>query len=153
MILDLLALVMARSLTKPVQRQEEETIEAVNNLIMVVDDSVTVRKVTGRLLLRNGFEVISARDGVEAMASLQEHRPALILLDIEMPRMDGYEVATTIRNDSKLHDIPIIMITSRTGEKHRQRAIDIGVDDYMGKPYQENLLMQRISELTTNVDE
>ncbi|WP_281645289.1 Hpt domain-containing protein [Parendozoicomonas sp. Alg238-R29] len=120
-------------------------IEEENNLVMVVDDSVTVRKVTGRLLKRNGYRTVSARDGVEAISLLQEHRPAVMLLDIEMPRMDGFEVATAVRNHPELKDLPIIMITSRTGEKHRQRAQDIGVNEYLGKPFQEGVLLETIS--------
>ncbi len=119
-------------------------VEEENNLIMVVDDSVTVRKVTGRLLKRNGYRTVFARDGVEAMALLQEHKPAAMLLDIEMPRMDGFEVATAVRNDPELRDTPIIMITSRTGEKHRQRAEEIGVNEYLGKPFQEGVLLETI---------
>ena len=112
---------------------------------MVVDDSVTVRKVTSRFLERQGFEVVVARDGVEAIDILQELRPDLMLLDIEMPRMDGFEVATQVRHNAQLSDLPIIMITSRTGEKHRERALEIGVTDYMGKPFQENELLERIA--------
>ncbi|MDD1014085.1 Hpt domain-containing protein [Pseudomonas rubra] len=115
-------------------------------LVMVVDDSVTVRKVTGRLLERHGMNVLTAKDGVDAMALLQEHRPDILLLDIEMPRMDGFEVATQIRHDPQLKDLPIIMITSRTGQKHRDRAIAIGVNDYLGKPYQESVLLQSIAQ-------
>lgn len=114
-------------------------------LVMVVDDSVTVRKVTGRLLERHGMNVLTAKDGVDAMALLQEHRPDVLLLDIEMPRMDGFEVATQIRHDPVLKDLPIIMITSRTGQKHRDRAMSIGVNDYLGKPYQESVLLQSIA--------
>lgn len=116
-------------------------------LIMVVDDSVTVRKVTSRLLERNGYDVLTAKDGVDAVGLLQEHTPDVILLDIEMPRMDGFEVAAHIRHDDRLKETPIIMITSRTGEKHRDRAFSIGVDRYMGKPYQETVLLQNIEEL------
>ncbi len=115
--------------------------------IMVVDDSVTVRKVTGRFLEREGFRVISAKDGVEALQLLQDHVPDVMLLDIEMPRMDGFEVAKNIRTSSRLKDLPIIMITSRTGEKHRERAFSLGVNKYMGKPYQEDLLLGNINEL------
>ncbi|MTI14980.1 Hpt domain-containing protein [Sansalvadorimonas verongulae] len=122
----------------------ESAIEQENNLVMVVDDSVTVRKVTGRLLKRNGYRTVSARDGVEAMALLQEYRPAVMLLDIEMPKMDGFEVAGAVRNHPELNDLPIIMITSRTGEKHRQRAQVIGVNEYLGKPFQEGLLLETI---------
>jgi chemosensory pili system protein ChpA (sensor histidine kinase/response regulator) len=106
-----------------------------------------VRRVTQRLLERNGMRVLTARDGVDAMEMLQEHTPDIILLDIEMPRMDGYEVATQVRADGRLAGIPIIMITSRVGEKHRARAIEIGVDDYLGKPYQEAQLLEAIEPL------
>jgi chemosensory pili system protein ChpA (sensor histidine kinase/response regulator) len=115
------------------------------SLVMVVDDSVTVRKVTSRLLERHGMSVLTAKDGVDAMALLEEHRPDVLLLDIEMPRMDGFEVATRIRRDERLKDLPIIMITSRTGQKHRDRAMAIGVNDYLGKPYQESVLLQSIA--------
>jgi chemosensory pili system protein ChpA (sensor histidine kinase/response regulator) len=116
-------------------------------LVMVVDDSVTVRKVTSRLLERNGMNVVTAKDGVDAIAQLQEHKPDIMLLDIEMPRMDGFEVATLVRHDERLKDLPIIMITSRTGEKHRDRAMAIGVNQYLGKPYQESLLLDTIAQL------
>lgn len=116
-------------------------------LVMVVDDSVTVRKVTSRLLERNGMNVLTAKDGVDAIAQLQEHKPDIMLLDIEMPRMDGFEVATLVRHDEQLKDLPIIMITSRTGEKHRDRALAIGVNQYLGKPYQESELLESITRL------
>lgn len=115
--------------------------------VLVVDDSITVRRVTQRLLERNGMRVMTAKDGVDALSILQEHIPDVILLDIEMPRMDGYELATQVRADARLHDIPIVMITSRAGEKHRARAIEIGVNDYLGKPYQENQLLDAIEPL------
>ncbi|GAB1266822.1 hypothetical protein NBRC116493_00750 [Aurantivibrio infirmus] len=115
--------------------------------IMVVDDSVTVRKVTTRFLEREGYEVITAKDGADALLTLQDQIPDLMLLDIEMPRMDGFEVAKNIRSTSRLKNIPIIMITSRTGEKHRDRALSLGVNDYMGKPYQEEKLLSNIKEL------
>ncbi|WP_456020466.1 Hpt domain-containing protein [Pseudomonas protegens] len=115
-------------------------------LVMVVDDSVTVRKVTSRLLERHGMNVLTAKDGVDAMLLLEEHMPDLMLLDIEMPRMDGFEVATQVRNDERLQHLPIIMITSRTGQKHRDRAMAIGVNDYLGKPYQESVLLESIAQ-------
>ncbi|HTB64605.1 MAG TPA: Hpt domain-containing protein [Steroidobacteraceae bacterium] len=114
---------------------------------MVVDDSITVRRVTQRLLERNGMRVLTARDGMDAVTLLQDNVPDIILLDIEMPRMDGYEVAAHVRNDPRLRDVPIIMITSRVGEKHRARAIELGVDDYLGKPYQEAQLLDAIVPL------
>ncbi|MCP1675127.1 chemosensory pili system protein ChpA (sensor histidine kinase/response regulator) [Natronocella acetinitrilica] len=115
--------------------------------VMVVDDSITMRKVATRLLERNGMQVVTAKDGVDAVALLQDYVPHAMLLDIEMPRMDGYELATHMRNDERLREVPIIMITSRTGDKHRQRALDIGVDRYLGKPYQESELMDNLREL------
>jgi chemosensory pili system protein ChpA (sensor histidine kinase/response regulator) len=114
---------------------------------LVVDDSITVRRVTQRLLERNGMRVMTAKDGIEALALMQEHIPDVILLDIEMPRMDGYEVAAHVRNDARTADVPIIMITSRVGDKHRSRAIELGVDDYLGKPYQESQLLDAIEPL------
>jgi len=106
-----------------------------------------VRRVTQRLLERNGMRVLTARDGMDAVTLLQDNIPDVILLDIEMPRMDGYEVAAHVRNDPRLRDVPIIMITSRVGEKHRARAIELGVDDYLGKPYQEAQLLDAIAPL------
>jgi chemosensory pili system protein ChpA (sensor histidine kinase/response regulator) len=114
---------------------------------LVVDDSITVRRVTQRLLERNGMRVLTAKDGVDAVSLLQENMPDIILLDIEMPRMDGYEVAAHVRNDTRLKHIPIVMITSRVSEKHRARAIELGVDDYLGKPYQESQLLDAIEPL------
>ncbi|WP_133477521.1 hybrid sensor histidine kinase/response regulator [Cognatilysobacter segetis] len=120
-------------------------------LVMVVDDSVTMRKVTGRVLERHGYEVATAKDGIDALERMAERVPDLMLLDIEMPRMDGYELAAAMRSDSRLRDVPIIMITSRTGEKHRQRAFELGVQRYLGKPYQEPELMRNVNELLDRV--
>ncbi len=119
----------------------------VRPLVMVVDDSITMRKVTGRVLERHEYEVSTAKDGVDALEKLHERVPDLMLLDIEMPRMDGYELATQMKADPRLRDVPIIMITSRSGDKHRQRAFDIGVDRYLGKPYQEAELLLQIAEV------
>ncbi len=116
-------------------------------LVMVVDDSITMRKVTTRVLERASLEVVTAKDGLDAVEKLQDRVPDLMLLDIEMPRMDGYELATYMRNDLRLREVPIIMITSRTGEKHRQRALELGVQRYLGKPYQEADLMQNVVEV------
>jgi chemosensory pili system protein ChpA (sensor histidine kinase/response regulator) len=147
-ILDINALVRAEwrgrsEAVVPRDRTDKRT------LALVVDDSITVRRVTQRLLERNGMRVLTARDGVDAIEVLQEHQPDIILLDIEMPRMDGYEVAAHVRADARLKDIPIIMITSRVGDKHRARAIEIGVDDYLGKPYQEAQLLEAIEPLVS----
>ena len=116
-------------------------------LVMVVDDSITMRKVTSRVLERHNFEVVTAKDGLDALERMAERVPDLMLLDIEMPRMDGYELATAMKAEAHLAGVPIIMITSRTGDKHRQRAMDIGVNRYLGKPYQENELMKNVFAL------
>ena len=145
-ILDIGALVRAewRGRAAPTVTRDRADLRT---CVLVVDDSITVRRVTQRLLERNGMRVMSARDGMDAVALLAEHIPDVILLDIEMPRMDGYEVAAHVRNEPRLRDIPIIMITSRVGEKHRARAIELGVDDYLGKPYQESQLIEAITPL------
>ncbi|MDE1958988.1 MAG: response regulator, partial [Xanthomonadaceae bacterium] len=159
MILDLAPLVRRSAALG--QRVEVETVEELlelqlpepsaepraRPLVMVVDDSITMRKVTTRVLERNDLDVITAKDGLDAVEKLQERVPDLMLLDIEMPRMDGYEVATYMKNDPRLKRVPIVMITSRTGEKHRQRALEIGVERYLGKPYQEAELLRNVQEL------
>lgn len=116
--------------------------------IMVVDDSLTVRKVTSRGMKKHGMDVTVAKDGVDALEQLRgDQLPDVMLVDIEMPRMDGYELTSRIREDDRLRHIPIIMITSRAGEKHRKRAFDLGVNDYMSKPYQEDKLVEAITGL------
>jgi chemosensory pili system protein ChpA (sensor histidine kinase/response regulator) len=110
-------------------------------LVLVVDDSITVRRVTQRLLKREGFRVTLAADGLQALERLQEEKPMLVLSDIEMPRMDGFDLARNIRADAKLRDLPIIMITSRIAEKHREHARSLGVNHYLGKPYSEDELV------------
>ena len=116
-------------------------------LALVVDDSITVRRVTERFLQRNGMRVITAKDGLDAISVMSDEKPDIILLDIEMPRMDGYEFASHVRNDERVADVPIIMITSRVGDKHRARAIELGVNDYLGKPYQDSELLDAIGRL------
>jgi chemosensory pili system protein ChpA (sensor histidine kinase/response regulator) len=110
-------------------------------LILVVDDSLTVRRVTQRLLLREGYRVALARDGLEALEQLATERPALMLSDIEMPRMDGFDLVRNVRADTRWHDLPVIMITSRIAQKHREHAQELGVDHYLGKPYDEDALL------------
>jgi chemosensory pili system protein ChpA (sensor histidine kinase/response regulator) len=116
-------------------------------LVMIVDDSLTVRKVTSRLLQREGFDVVTAKDGVDALQILEDQTPDVILLDIEMPRMDGFEFTKTMKAEPKNAHIPIIMITSRTAEKHRNRAAELGVDLYLGKPYQEEDLLRNLRDM------
>ena len=148
-ILDVNALVRsarpARVLQEPPPQRRDE-----RPAVLVVDDSITVRRVTQRLLERNEMRVTTAKDGVDAVAAMQEFLPDLILLDIEMPRMDGYEVATHVRNSPRLKGVPIVMVTSRVGDKHRNRAIELGVNAYLGKPYQEAQLLEAIKPLLAN---
>jgi chemosensory pili system protein ChpA (sensor histidine kinase/response regulator) len=123
--------------------QQPKVAPRVNQLplVLVVDDSITVRRVTQRLLKREGFRVALAADGLQALERLQEEKPSVVLSDIEMPRMDGFDLARNIRGDAKLRDLPIIMITSRIAEKHREHAQELGVDHYLGKPYSEDELI------------
>ena len=136
-------------------RRARERLEAASSgadapaVVMVVDDSLTVRRVTQRLLERNGYEVLMAKDGVDALRQLQDTRPDIMLVDIEMPRMDGFDLTRNIRSGSSTREIPIIMITSRTAEKHRSLAFEIGVNEYLGKPYQEEELLGHIKRLLT----
>jgi len=127
------------------QSKMEKVELQVQPLIMVVDDSLTVRKITTRLLTRAGYQVVTAKDGVDALEQLTEISPTVMLLDIEMPRMDGFELAKLMRRDEKTKQLPIIMITSRTADKHRDHAMQLGVNAYMGKPYQEDELLERIA--------
>ena len=150
LILDLVALMRnVSNITKvELQKANKAAKRAHKPLVLIVDDSVTVRKVTSRLLERHGYEAQVATDGIDALEKLQEMLPEVIVLDIEMPRMDGFEVANHIRHNSRLQHIPIIMITSRTGEKHRERAFNIGVNEYMGKPFQEQMLLDTLARFT-----
>jgi len=116
-------------------------------LVMVVDDSLTVRKITTRLLVRAGYQVVTAKDGIDALEQLSEISPSVMLLDVEMPRMDGFELTKRLRQDSKTKQTPIIMITSRTADKHRDYALQLGVNVYLGKPFQEEELLQQIAAL------
>ncbi len=153
LVMDLPALVRLAA-TQPAQlsapgwRQMMEQEAVRPPLVLVVDDSLTVRRVAERFLERNGMEVMTARNGVEALALLQDHAPDIMLLDVEMPRMDGYELATSVRNDARLRHLPIIMVTSRSGHKHSERARSIGINHYMNKPYHELELLDRIHALT-----
>ena len=116
-------------------------VEARVPVVLVVDDSLTVRKITTRLLEREGYKALTAKDGLDALQILSDASPDVILLDIEMPRMDGFEFTKTIKADNRQSHIPIIMITSRTAEKHRNHAMELGVNEYIGKPYQDEQLM------------
>ncbi|MDP3345922.1 MAG: Hpt domain-containing protein [Hydrogenophaga sp.] len=117
-------------------------------LVLVVDDSITVRRVTQRLLQREGYRVSLAADGLQALERLQQERPNVVLSDIEMPRMDGFDLVRNIRSDPRLTDLPVIMITSRIADKHREHARELGVDHYLGKPYPEDELLALIAHYT-----
>lgn len=147
MILDALALLRSGAVQnyRPVETASEVAEQP--TCVLVVDDSLTVRRVTSRLLRRQNIEVLTAKDGVEALTLLDERTPDLLLLDIEMPRMDGYELTRHIRRSERLRHLPIIMITSRTNTKHRDYAMQLGVDRYLGKPYQESELLSEIHSL------
>ena len=123
-----------------------QTVQPRAPLVLVVDDSLTVRKITTRLLEREGYRALTAKDGLDALQVLADHNPDVILLDIEMPRMDGFEFTKTIKADDRQNRIPIIMITSRTAEKHRSHAQELGVDEYLGKPYQDDQLLELIAK-------
>jgi chemosensory pili system protein ChpA (sensor histidine kinase/response regulator) len=116
---------------------------------MVVDDSLTVRRVTQRLLTREGYHVVLAKDGVDALEQLQSITPDIMLVDIEMPRMDGFDLTRNVRSDERTSHVPIIMITSRTADKHRNYAAELGVNEYFGKPYREDDLLGAITRFVS----
>lgn len=131
---------------QPPSAPQSDTVQGLRtqNIVMVVDDSLTVRRVTQRLLVREGYQVVLAKDGVDALEQLQAITPDVMLVDIEMPRMDGFDLTRNVRGDDRTKHIPIIMITSRTATKHRNYAMELGVNEYLGKPYQEDDLLKSI---------
>ncbi len=153
LILDINGLIRHGISTQVIKRSEapvkavSSKAEATHKTVMVVDDSITMRRVATKLLTRHQYDVVTAKDGVDALAQLEDINPDVMLLDIEMPRMDGFELALHMRNEARYSHIPIIMITSRTGTKHRDHAMELGVSKYMGKPYQESELIENIAEL------
>jgi len=114
-------------------------------LVLVVDDSLTVRRVTQRVLQREGYRVATAKDGLEALERLAEERPVVLLSDIEMPRMDGFDLLRNVRADERLADLPVVMITSRIAAKHRDHALQLGADHYLGKPFAEEELLALVA--------
>lgn len=139
-----LAQLVTQTQRQGIEKIEEAPVRHVP-VVMIVDDSLTVRKITSRLLTRVGYEVVTAKDGVDALEQLVDMTPDVMLLDVEMPRMDGFELTKQLRRDPKTKNLPIIMITSRTAEKHRNYALEMGVNEYMGKPFQENELLENIA--------
>jgi chemosensory pili system protein ChpA (sensor histidine kinase/response regulator) len=117
-------------------------------LVLVVDDSLTVRRVTQRLLVREGYRVTLAKDGLDALERLAEEVPQVVLSDIEMPRMDGFDLVRNLRADARWRALPVIMITSRIAQKHKDHATELGVDHYLGKPYSEEDLLALIARYT-----
>jgi len=146
LILDLAELWLAQE-RLPAFKHEVDAGEDAPPKVMVVDDSLTVRKVTGRNLGRHGMEVTMARDGFDALDQLAKSKPDVMLVDIEMPKMDGYELTTRIREDANYRDIPILVITSRAGAKHREKAMELGANAYLTKPYQERELLDEVNAL------
>jgi chemosensory pili system protein ChpA (sensor histidine kinase/response regulator) len=135
-----------RARTAPAQAAPEpEVVRPAAPVVMVVDDSLTVRKITSRLLEREGYLVLTAKDGVDALEQLRSTLPDVMLLDIEMPRMDGFELTKNMRSDPRMQKVPIIIISSRTADKHRDQAAQLGISGFLGKPYQESDLLERIS--------
>jgi chemosensory pili system protein ChpA (sensor histidine kinase/response regulator) len=132
---------------QPVEAAPAPAQEARAPTVMVVDDSITMRKVTSRVLENHSLEVVTANDGIDASEKLRDVVPDLILLDIEMPRMDGYELLEHIRADARLRHVPVVMITSRAGQKHRKKARAAGANDYLTKPYQEPELVEKVGEM------
>ena len=125
--------------------QAEPDLRGTAPIIMVVDDSLTVRKITSRLLEREGYQVLTAKDGVDALQQLKDNLPAVMLVDIEMPRMDGFDLTKNVRADPRTAGVPIVIISSRTADKHRNQAAQLGVNAFLGKPYQETELLQHIA--------
>jgi CheY-like chemotaxis protein len=115
--------------------------------VLVVDDSPSVRRVVSNMLKASGWEVQSARDGIEALDVIGRQTPAAVLLDIEMPRMDGYELMATLRSQPQYHTLPLIVLTSRAASKHQQRAVQLGANAYVVKPYQDADLLRQLDEL------
>ncbi|MDO8413899.1 MAG: Hpt domain-containing protein [Gallionellaceae bacterium] len=144
LILNPIALEQRSTVAYRVNKASTAEVIQTQPLVLVVDDSLTVRKVTSRMLIRAGYQVVTAKDGVDALEKLAEFTPAVILLDIEMPRMDGFELTKRLRGDPKTRYLPIIIITSREAEKHRLYAQELGVNAYLGKPYQEEELLEHI---------
>ena len=127
---------------------EASVVEAPAPLVLIVDDSITVRRVTGRLLQREGYRIATAADGLAALHAIAEEKPDVVLSDIEMPQMDGFELLRNIRNNTDLQDLPVIMITSRTASKHREHAEELGSNGFLGKPYSEEALLEQLRQHT-----
>jgi chemosensory pili system protein ChpA (sensor histidine kinase/response regulator) len=136
-----------KKINMDIRIDSEKEINSSKITVLVVDDSITVRRASSKMLERNNFNVVLAKDGEDALEQLQINSPNIILSDIEMPRMDGFEFVKNVRSIDKYSHIPIIMITSRTAEKHQKRAFELGANDFLGKPYKEEELIEKIQNL------
>jgi chemosensory pili system protein ChpA (sensor histidine kinase/response regulator) len=116
--------------------------------ILIVDDSISVRQVVTRLMESRGWKTQTARDGMEALDRVRDRRPDLIVLDIEMPRMNGYEFMGALRAQHGYEDIPVVILTSRTAEKHREKAMSLGAKGYIVKPYKDDDFLDLVEKLT-----
>jgi chemosensory pili system protein ChpA (sensor histidine kinase/response regulator) len=145
-----LALRPTRTVARPAVAPVADAARRTGPLVMVVDDSLTVRRVTTRLLEREGYRVVMAKDGVDALERMQDELPGVMLVDIEMPRMDGFDLARAVRREPRTRDIPIIVISSRTADKHRNQAAQIGVNAFLGKPFQESDLLEHVARFTAS---
>jgi chemosensory pili system protein ChpA (sensor histidine kinase/response regulator) len=134
-------------LTRTIGMEVTSNVVAATPIVMVVDDSITVRKITGRLLEREGYRVRTAKDGIDALEQLKNEVPAVMLVDIEMPRMDGFDLTRNVRGDPRTMEVPIIIISSRSAPKHRSRATELGVNAFLGKPYEEAELLREVAAL------
>lgn len=149
-VIDLVYL-LSRDKEELVKVKETKPVVSDRISAMIVDDSPSVRRVMSNFLSKAGLLVTVAKDGLEALELIQvaEELPDIILTDVEMPRMDGYELLASLKRDDKLEDIPVVMITSRAGDKHRQKAVDLGVSEYLTKPYEDSMLLEKIKQLTS----
>ena len=141
----------SQALVQQTPNESAVVVQDQRPLVMVVDDSLTVRRVTQRLLEREGYRVSLAKDGIDALERLAQERPLVMLCDIEMPRMDGFELVRNVRADPERAAIPVIMITSRIAQKHRDHAAQLGVEHYLGKPFAEEALLALVMKYTQPV--
>jgi twitching motility two-component system response regulator PilG len=113
--------------------------------VMVIDDSNTIRKTTESLLTKEGYEVLTAADGFEAMSLITDHQPDIIFVDIMMPRLDGYQTCTLIKNNRHFKETPVVMLSSKDGLFDRARGRIAGSDQHINKPFTREELIEAIT--------
>ena len=118
--------------------------------IMVIDDSSTIRRSAEIFLGQAGYKVVLADDGFDALAKMNDHKPALIFCDILMPRLDGYQTCALIKKSAKFHSTPVIMLSSKDGLFDRARGAMVGSDAYLTKPFTKDSLLKTVREYTTD---